>query len=94
MTSRQSPSSDALVSYAISTYTQVAALSESLVGKLIVGDGDEQDGVLDKRKRYIVWSPESGKNDFGVLIGDEYSEGLEGDGISKLSHSGPSPLGL
>lgn len=83
MASRQIPSADALCSYAYTIPTQAAALSESLVGKLIAGYS-EQDGVSDIRQRYIIWSPESGNNDFGILIGDEYPEGLDGDGISKL----------
>ena len=70
MATRGSLSLQAISSYSRSTYYLAAALAESRVSKAIAGVRD------------VVWSPEGGKNDFGILV----AEGLEGNDIRKLVH--------
>lgn len=75
MVAKGTLSSDTLFGFEISTYLRAAALSESRVGRIIAGDGE----------RSVIWSPESGENDFGIVVDGEYPEGLQGDGISKFA---------
>ena len=84
MTEQEALSSDTLLNYHRSLYLRVASLSESQVGRVIAGDG-QSSGALARQKRYVIRSPEGGNNDFGVLVGRDYPEGLKGNDISKYS---------
>ena len=68
--------SELLFKYERSVSSQVAALSEFQVGRVLAEDSEHS--------RYIIWSPEGGNNDFGILVDSEYPNGLEGDGTSKF----------
>ena len=74
MAAKGTLSKDALWSYELSTYLRAAILSESRVGRIIAGDDE----------RSVIWSPESGENDFGILMDSQYPEGLQGDALGKF----------
>ena len=67
-------SRDALWSYELSTYPRAATLSESRLGRITAGDDE----------RSLIQSPESGENDFSILMDSQYPEGCQGDALRKF----------
>ena len=81
MTTKSFRWSDTLRSYHHSTLNQVASLAESLVGR-VIANNIGQSGLSDRHK-HIVRSPEGGNNDFGIVVGPEFSGGLRGNDLEK-----------
>ena len=73
--------SDTVRRYHHSTLSQVAALAESLVGRVIANNIGPS-GLPDRHK-YIVRGPEGGDNDFGIVVGPELPGGLGGNDLEK-----------